>query len=86
LWQALSCGAPEHVARGLAQLRGHTAARHDRGGFDIARERFIMGAHATIGMTMRYAHLAPEIARDSVQLLDRRSRLSERGSSVAAAP
>jgi hypothetical protein len=37
-----------------------------------------------IQMTMRYAHLAPEIARDAVQLLDRRSQLGERGSSVAA--
>jgi len=26
--------------------------------------------HATIHMTMRYAHLAPEIARDAVKLLD----------------
>jgi integrase len=26
--------------------------------------------HATIMMTMRYAHLAPEIARDAVRLLD----------------
>ena len=38
----------------------------------------------TIQMTMRYAHLAPEIARESVQLLDRRSTFGERGSSVAA--
>ena len=43
----------------------------------------LMG-HATIQMTMRYAHLAPEIARESVQLLDRRSNFGERGSSVAA--
>ena len=40
--------------------------------------------HTTVQMTMRYAHLAPEIARDAVQLLDRRSQLGERGSSVAA--
>ena len=26
--------------------------------------------HATILMTMRYAHLAPDIARDAVKLLD----------------
>jgi site-specific recombinase XerD len=26
--------------------------------------------HATIQMTMRYAHLAPEVARDAVRLLD----------------
>jgi hypothetical protein len=27
--------------------------------------------HSTIQMTMRYAHLAPEVARDAVNLLDR---------------
>jgi site-specific recombinase XerD len=43
----------------------------------------LMG-HTTIQITMRYAHLAPEIARDSVQLLDRRSNFGERGSDVAA--
>jgi hypothetical protein len=26
--------------------------------------------HATIDMTMRYAHLSPEVKRDAVQLLD----------------
>ena len=30
--------------------------------------------HASIVMTMRYAHLAPEVARDAVKLLDRRGR------------
>ena len=30
--------------------------------------------HATIMMTMRYAHLAPEIARDAVRLLDGRGK------------
>jgi site-specific recombinase XerD len=35
--------------------------------------------HATIQMTMRYAHLAPEVARDAVRLLD-----EPRGSGVAA--
>jgi site-specific recombinase XerD len=43
----------------------------------------LMG-HTTIQMTMRYAHLAPEIARDAVRLLDHRSQLGERGSSVVA--
>ena len=33
--------------------------------------------HATITMTMRYAHLAPEVTRDAVRLLD------SRGTSVA---
>lgn len=27
--------------------------------------------HATIDMTMRYAHLSPNVKRDAVQLLDR---------------
>ena len=26
--------------------------------------------HATIDMTMRYAHLAPDVSRDAVRLLD----------------
>jgi integrase len=27
--------------------------------------------HATIDMTMRYAHLSPEVRREAVQVLDR---------------
>jgi integrase len=38
--------------------------------------------HSTITMTMRYAHLAPEIARDAVRLLD---NLPDQSCSVAAA-
>jgi len=38
--------------------------------------------HSTITMTMRYAHLAPEVARDAVRLLD---GLPDRSCSVAAA-
>lgn len=30
--------------------------------------------HATIQMTMRYAHLAPQVTRDAVNLLDRPAR------------
>jgi integrase len=46
--------------------------------------------HSTIQMTMRYAHLAPQVARDAVNLLDRPTRLTgdkaayPRGSVVAA--
>lgn len=38
--------------------------------------------HSTITMTMRYAHLAPEIARDAVRLLD---SLPDSSCSVVAA-
>jgi hypothetical protein len=39
--------------------------------------------HATIMMTMRYAHLAPEIARDAVRLLD---GLADRRKTVVKQP
>ncbi len=43
-----------------------------------------MLGHSTIQMTMRYAHLAPEVAREAVELLDqpaslRGRELAERG-------
>jgi len=38
---------------------------------------------ATIQMTMRYAHLAPEVARDAVRLLDTNEG---RGKTVAKPP
>jgi len=66
-----------HVAR-------HSFASHlAMCGVPLKAIQELMG-HTTIQMTMRYAHLAPEIARDAVQLLDRRIQLGERGSSVAA--
>jgi len=41
----------------------------------------VLLGHATIMMTMRYAHLAPEIARDAVRLLagsaDRRKTVAK---------
>jgi hypothetical protein len=40
--------------------------------------------HATIQMTMRHAHLCPEVAREHVMLLDAPS--VPRGSGVAAEP
>lgn len=38
-------------------------------GAPIKAVQELMG-HSTILMTMRYAHLAPEVARETVQLLD----------------
>ena len=46
--------------------------------------------HSTIQMTMRYAHLAPEVTRDAVNLMDRPNARTDdnyahvRGSVVAA--
>ena len=52
-------------------------------GVDIRTIAVFLG-HATIQMTMRYAHLAPEVAREAVELLDqpaslRGRELAERG-------
>lgn len=40
--------------------------------------------HATITMTMRYAHLAPEVSREAVRLLDESDSSERRGRVVAA--
>lgn len=57
----------------------HTFASHlAMRGAPLKAVQELLG-HATIQMTMRYAHLAPEVARDAVKLLDDR-----RGSGVAA--
>ncbi len=40
-----------------------------------------MLGHSTIQMTMRYAHLAPEVAREAVELLDQPA--SPRGRELA---
>ncbi|MDQ3299393.1 MAG: tyrosine-type recombinase/integrase [Myxococcota bacterium] len=48
----------------------HTFASHlAMRGAPLKAVQDLMG-HATIQMTMRYAHLAPEVARDAVRLLD----------------
>lgn len=40
--------------------------------------------HSTIQMTMRYAHLAPEVAREAVRLLDGLPSSPPSGSRMAA--
>ncbi len=40
--------------------------------------------HSTIQMTMRYAHLAPEVAREAVRLLDELPSSASSGSRMAA--
>lgn len=48
----------------------HTFASHlAMRGVPLKTIRDLMG-HASITMTMRYAHLSPEVARDAVQMLD----------------
>ena len=52
----------------------HTFASHlVMRGATIRAVQELLG-HATIMMTMRYAHLAPEIAREAVRLLDARGK------------
>jgi integrase len=59
---------------GLRQITWHVC-RHSFAshlvmrGVPIRAVQELMG-HSTILMTMRYAHLAPEVTRDAVQLLD----------------
>jgi hypothetical protein len=43
--------------------------------------RAAVAGHASIAMMMRYAHLAPEVTRDAVLLLDRGSIGQQVGSS-----
>ena len=60
----------------------HTFASHlAMRGASLKVIRDLLG-HGTITMTMRYAHLAPEISRDAVRLLD--NGANARGSVVAA--
>ncbi|HKA87337.1 MAG TPA: site-specific integrase [Haliangiales bacterium] len=77
LWRACRRAGLRRI--GWHTLR-HTFASHlAMRGAPLKAVQDLLG-HATIQMTMRYAHLAPEVARDAVRLLDER-----RGSSVAAA-
>ena len=62
----------------------HTFASHlVMRGRSLVEVQQLLG-HSTIQMTMRYAHLAPEVAREAVELLDqpaslRGRELAERG-------
>ena len=60
--------------------RRHTFASHlAMRGATLKVIQDLLG-HSTIVMTMRYAHLAPEVGRDAVRLLD----AANRGSRMAA--
>lgn len=70
--------AIEHACRkaGLRQVGWH-ALRHTFAshlamrGAPLKAIQELLG-HATIQMTMRYAHLSPDVSREAVRLLDRR--------------
>ena len=69
---------------GLRRIGWHVAAAHVRfsprdAGAAIKAVQELLG-HATIEMTMRYAHLSPDVPRHAVKLLD------GLGSSAAPAP
>ncbi|HLL22876.1 MAG TPA: tyrosine-type recombinase/integrase [Kofleriaceae bacterium] len=67
LWRACKRAGLRRI--GWHVLR-HTFASHlAMRGAPLKAIQELLG-HATITMTMRYAHLAPEIARDTVRLLD----------------
>ncbi len=67
LWRACKKAGLRRV--GWHVLR-HTFASHlAMRGVPLRTIMELMG-HSTIAMTMRYAHLSPEVARDAVQLLD----------------
>jgi integrase len=61
----------------------HTFASHlIMRGVSLKAAQELLG-HATMDMTMRYAHLAPSILRDSVALLDGAAAISGRGALAA---
>ena len=79
LWRACKKAGLRQI--GWHALR-HTFASHlVMRGASIKAVQELLG-HSSIQMTMRYAHLAPEVARDAVNLLDKPA--NARGSVVAA--
>ena len=77
LWRACKRAALRRISWHVLR---HTFASHlAMRGAPLKAIQELLG-HATIMMTMRYAHLAPEIARDAVRLLD---GPSGRGKAVA---
>jgi integrase len=81
-WLARFCRKAGLREMGWHTLR-HTFASHlAMRGAPLKAIQELLG-HATIQMTMRYAHLAPEVARDAVRLLDTNDG---RGKTVAKPP
>jgi integrase len=82
-WIERACRKAQLRQVGWHVLR-HTFASHlAMRGAPLKAIQELLG-HATIQMTMRYAHLAPEVARDAVRLLDGGAKSPPSGSVVAA--
>lgn len=80
LWSA--CRRAGIVRAGWHVLR-HTFASHlAMRGVSMKAIQELLG-HATLAMTMRYAHLSPSIARDAVELLDTRAPIGPRSEAVS---
>lgn len=79
LWRACKRAGLRRV--GWHTMRHSFASHLVMRGAQLKAVQELLG-HATIQMTMRYAHLAPEVTRDAVRLLDRCPGF--RGSGVAA--
>lgn len=86
-----------HRSRSNRHAQGRPAGLGAHGSAAVRLDRYLapdavqeLMGHSTIQMTMRYAHLAPQVTRDAVNLLDRPARATGdksaylRGSDVAA--